>query len=110
MNLTVRRCKMALVINYVTKVFDTSFVKKGYLLFAKHKTWSEGKGGFVTAVTANEITVQYHPGIGNITNHFFLPVEEVAAGDWEVRWSENLTKIHQYEKEGDNNDSGGIDL
>lgn len=100
---------MPLIIDSTKRVFDLSLLKKGCLLFAKHKTWSGGKGGFVTAVTEKEVTVQYHPGIGNVTNHFFLPAEEVASGEWEVRWSEDLTEVHQYTEEVNDNDSGRTD-
>ena len=73
-------------------------------MYAKHRTWPEGKSGFVTAVTDKQITVQYHPGIGNVTNHFFLPADEVAAGEWEVRWSADLKEVNEYKTEG-----GGLD-
>lgn len=100
---------MPLIIDSTKRVFDVSLLKKGYLLFAKHKTWPEGKGGFVTAVTEKEVTVQYHPGIGNVTNHFFLPAGEVASGEWEVRWSEDLAEVHQYVEEASGDDPGRTD-
>jgi len=87
-------------VNAVTKVFDVSVIKRGDLLYAKHKTWQEGKRGFVTAISGAEIIVQYHPGIGNVTNHFFLPADEVVAGEWEVRWSRDLRGIGKYGMEG----------
>lgn len=100
---------MALIVDTVSKVFDTALVKRGYLMYAKHSSWPEGRGGFVTAVTEKQITVQYHPGIANVTNHFFLPADEVAAGQWEVRWSENLTVVEEYKAEGGgNDDTGGV--
>lgn len=61
---------MKLIVDSVSKVFDTSEIEKGYLIFAKHRTWPDGKAGFVTAVNDKRITVQYHPGIANVTNHF----------------------------------------
>lgn len=60
---------MGLIVDSVSKVFDTAQIEKGYLVYAKHRTWTEGKAGFVTAVTEKQITVQYHPGIANVTNH-----------------------------------------
>ena len=81
---------MKLIVDSVSKAFDTSVIEKGYLIFAKHRTWPDGKAGFVTAVNDKRITVQYHPGIANVTNHFFLPAEEVAAGEWEVRWTKDM--------------------
>lgn len=98
---------MALIIDSVTKVFDTTLIKRGYLVYAKHNSWPDGKAGFVTAVTDRQITVQYHPGIANVTNHFFLPADEVAAGEWEVRWSEDLSKVDKLEG-GGGDDTGGV--
>ena len=28
---------------------------------------------------------------------FFLPAEEVAAGEWEVRWSKDMKTVYEYE-------------
>lgn len=101
---------MRLIVDSVSKVFDTAQIEKGYLVYAKHRTWTEGKAGFVTAVTEKQITVQYHPGIANVTNHFFLPADEVASGEWEVRWSKDMSAVEEYKVEdGEENDSGGTD-
>ena len=51
---------MALIVDSITKVFDTAQIKKGYLMYAKHRSWPDGRCGFVTAVTDNQITVQSH--------------------------------------------------
>lgn len=96
---------MALIVDSTLKVFDTTLIKKGYLLYAKHQSWPEGKAGFVTAINDIEIIVQYHPGIGNVTNHFFIRSREVVAGEWEViRWSEDMSVVNEYptESEGGN--------
>lgn len=99
-------------------VFDTSEIKAGYLVFAKNRSWNEGIGGFVTAVTDKEVVVQYHPGIGNVTNHFFIRANEVVAGDWEIRYSVDMSEVHVYPEpandtdtgNGGNNDTGGTNL
>lgn len=112
---------MPLVIEQQEIMFDLSQIKQGYLIYGKHYTWQEGKSGFVTSVAEKKLTVQYHPGIGNITNHFFIPVNEVAAGEWEIRWSADLTEIweskpQEIEKnetgkeEARKNETGGTDL
>lgn len=76
--------------------FDLSAVRRGDLLWGKHRTWDEGKAGFVSAVTGNRLIVQYHPGIGNVTNHFMIPAAEAAAGEWEVRWSSDLLEVFHF--------------
>lgn len=90
---------MGLLKDSVIKVFDADAIKRGSLVHGKHQTWQEGKAGFVTAVTEEELTVQYHPGIGNVTNHFFIPASEVAEGQWELRWSDDLSEVHEYKME-----------
>lgn len=87
---------MALIIKKPVAVFDTEQVKRGYLLWGKHRTWSEGRAGFVTASTKDCLTVQYYPGIGNVTNHFMIPVSEAADGQWEIRWSSDMSQVWEY--------------
>ena len=87
---------MALVIEKPAEVFDLSQIGCGYLLWGRHCTWEEGKAGFVTSATEKQLVVQYHPGIGNITNHFIIPVSEVSKGQWEIRWSPDMREIQGY--------------
>lgn len=87
---------MELVKEWPVPSFDLSLVKRGDLLWGKHRTWDEGKAGFVTAATEKQLIVQYHPGIGNVTNHFMIPVSEAAGGQWEIRWSSDMTVIYEY--------------
>lgn len=111
---------MPLVTEKPKAVFDISQIKRGYLLWGKHSTWNEGKAGFVTAATEEQLIVQYYPGIGNVTNHFIIPVAEVAEGQWEIRWTADLAEVQEYnisvddgqqEEEGaEDDDPGGIDL
>lgn len=107
---------MSLVIKKTVMTYDVSRIKRGYLLYGKHYTWSDGKSGFVTSVTENQLIVQYQPDIGNVTNHFVIPVSEVTDGEWEISWSSDLKEVWTYNisevgKEEDRKDeSGGIDL
>ena len=107
---------MALVIKKPADVFDLAQIRRGYLLWGRHSTWSEGKAGFVTSATEEELVVQYHPSIGNVTNHFRIPVSEVTDGQWEIRWSVDLSEIFEYktepeqEEQEDVSDTGGVDL
>ncbi len=110
---------MSLVIENPRSAFDMSQINRGDLLWGRHRTWDEGKAGIVTSVTESQLIVQYYPGIGNVTNHFLIPVSEAAEGQWEIRWSSDMTDIQEYnikadgehreEEGGDEGDSGGID-
>lgn len=87
---------MGLLIEKPVAVYDLSQIQPGYVCFGKHRTWDEGKTGIVTSVTETQMTVQYHPGIGNVTNHFIIPISEVAASEWEIRWSADLLVVSEY--------------
>ena len=87
---------MPLITEEAKAVFDLSQIARGHLLWGRHCTWEEGKAGFVTSATEEQLTVQYHPGIGNVTNHFVIPVSEAAEGQWEIRWSKELSEIQEY--------------
>lgn len=77
-------------------MYDLSRVKPGDLIYARHDTWDSGRGGFVTSATEKQLTVQYHPGIGNVTNHFHIPVAEAVGGQWEIRWSADMSEVFSY--------------
>lgn len=108
---------MALVREQACTIFDLTQIRRGYLVWGRHVTWKEGKAGFVTSATERELIVQYYPGIGNVTNHFRVPVSEVAEGQWELRCSADLAVVEEYpvkpeekEKGSGKGASGGIDL
>ena len=45
-----------LIIRNLTNVFDTEEIQRGTLIYAKHKSWSNGERGFVVSVTGNKAT------------------------------------------------------
>ena len=100
---------MGLVTEQPVSVFNMEAVRCGDLLYGRHCTWSAGKAGFVTAVTSDQLTVQYYPGIGNVTNHFHIPIAEVTAGDWEIRWSSDMTDINRYPETDETQQETGAD-
>ena len=110
---------MSLVAEKQTAVFDLAQIRRGDLLYGRHCTWDKGKSGFVTSATENQLTVQYFPGIGNVTNHFIIYISEVVNGEWEIRWSADMTEIKEFGIEADGSqqetegvegdDTGGID-
>lgn len=87
---------MAIGTEQSAAVSDISAIKPGDLLYGRHQSWKEGKAGFVTRVTEKYIAIQYYPGIANITNHYFIPFTEAAAGEWEIRYSTELSEVYEY--------------
>ena len=86
---------MPLVTEKPAAAFDLAQIRRGDLLWGRHSTWDRGKAGFVTSATEGQLIVQYYPGIGNVTNHFIIPVSEAAEGQWEIRWSSDLAKVYE---------------
>ena len=97
---------MSLVIEKPRVAFDMSQIERGHLLWGRHSTWSEGKAGFVTAATEDQLIVQYYPGIGNVTNHFMIPVSEAVSGQWEIRWSADMSEVFEYGIKADGEQQG----
>lgn len=95
-----------LLIDRQETLYDLTQIRPGCLLYARHCTWDSGRAGFVTAITEKNLTVQYHPGIGNVTNHFHIPVSEAAAGQWEIRWSFDLSEVFEH---GTGEEKGGTE-
>lgn len=85
-----------LVTNEATPHFNLDEVKRGTLIWAKHSSWSEAEMGFVTSASKDEIAVQYPPRIQNVTNHFFIPAQEAADGQWEIRYTNDMVTVLQY--------------
>lgn len=105
---------MALVVEKPEMSYDLTQIQRGYLLWGRHYTWNDGKAGFITSATEDQLIVQYHPGIGNVTNHFVIPVSEVVDGQWELRWSSDMSEVFEYEQEPeggeDSDETGGTDI
>lgn len=69
---------MALIKDRAAPVFDSEQVHKGDLIRAKH---------------SNELVVLYHTGIGNVSNHFVMLASEVAGGEWQGTWTEDMQAV-----------------
>ena len=73
--------------------FDKSLIKKNDFIRAQYSKWDEPQNGIVASVTDNEIRVLYIPSVGNVTNYFNIPSDEVEKGLWSLSWSSDLKEI-----------------
>ena len=90
-----------LIIRNPTNVFDTDEIQRGTLIYAKHKSWSVGEQGFVVSVTGRTRSLcntRRRSGMSRTT--FFIYADEVANGDWEIRYSKDMQTIVRYPEEG----------
>ena len=105
---------MALIIENAAPVFDLESVAKGDLIRARHKTWDKDdyRNGVIISATAERLVVLYYTGYGNVSNHYVIIADEVADGDWEVKWTTDMETINETESgqgdgDGDNNENSG---
>lgn len=97
---------MGLIKDTSNAAFDTDEIGKGALICATNDRWQDPMTGIVSAVNAKEIRVLHQPTIANVTCFFIIPIHEVVAGSWEIRWSNDLQEIKEYipETEGNGDD------
>ena len=76
---------MALVTERPRAAYDLTQIRRGYLLWGRHRTWNEGKAGFVTTATEDQLIIQYYPGVGNVTHHSCVRGGRGSVGDPLVR-------------------------
>jgi hypothetical protein len=100
---------MALVIEKPEPQFDLAQIKHGSLIYGKHRTWDKGEAGIVVSAQEKELIVQYYPGIANVTNHFVIYISEVMAGEWEIRWSDDLSEVSEFPEVEPNDTSQNTD-
>lgn len=98
-----------LIVEKPGSIFNTEEIKRGTLIYAKHRSWKQPVLGMVTSVTEDRAIVQYLPDIGNVTNHFYLNVSEIENQEWELRYTNDMQQILYYPEE-ENNESEGTDI
>ena len=84
---------MALVVEQPIATFDLSEIARGDLVYGKHRTWPEGKAGFVTSATEKELIVQY-------------PIDEAVDAQWEIRYSHDMSEVKTYGIEKQDTEEG----
>ena len=82
-----------LIIESGAKVFNTEEIHRGTLVCARHSTWDEEITGMVTSVTQDCVRVQFPPSVQNTLNHYFIYATEVANGEWDIKYSDDLETI-----------------
>lgn len=81
---------MQVIINTTKCEFDNTKVKKGDLISAIYNSWENPQNGLVAAVSSTKIRVLFIPAIGNVSNYFTIPIDEVEKGQWKIKVSDTL--------------------
>lgn len=91
---------MGILKNEERTVFDTTVIGRGAFIFGCHKSWNRGVNGLIAEATEKELVVQFLPEIRNVTNHYRIQADEVAAGEWELRISPDLKQTWEVGESG----------
>lgn len=97
-----------LIINDSVPRYDLTEIKRGTLIWAKHRSWAEPVTGFVMYAGDDDVIVQYPPTLRNVTNHFHIPAKEAGSKEWEIRYTNDMETITKYPEESED-DSEGTD-
>lgn len=92
---------MALIKDTTGNEFDLTAIGKGWLAWCKHTSWNFDRAGIVTSAKKDVLVVQFYPQIANVTNHTIIPVKEVVNGEWEIRWSKDLSEVFEFPEQTD---------
>lgn len=84
---------MALVKSVSKSIFDSSTIQPGNCIRAKRSGWDDFRNGFVTRVDDDKITCVYYVSSGNAVNYFEVDSDEVAAGLWEIYWTDDFQNV-----------------
>ena len=93
---------MALVVEQPIATFDLSEIARGDLVYGKHRTWPEGKAGFVTSATEKELHVQYNPTNAKETN-------DSVDAQWKIRYSHDMSEVKTYGIEKQDTEEGATE-
>lgn len=87
---------MSLINTGDSSKFNKDEIQRGFAIWARRINEPEGRTGFVNSVTDSSIVANFAPGINNVVNHFIVNAEEVAGGEWEIRYSQDLSTVYEY--------------
>ena len=83
---------MALTKQETKTVFDVSAIMAGDCIRAGRVSDEKELNGYVSKVDEFEITVTTCAAMAGVA-YIVIPVEEVAAGLWKIRWTHDFTEI-----------------
>ena len=98
---------MPIIKNNTRTEIDLDEIKRGTLIWAKHRTWECGIGGVVSTVNADMIFVRFLPKIQNVRNHYVITAKELEKCEWQVRYSsDDLMSINTFGSEEEEETDG----
>lgn len=81
-----------MIVNQNIPTFDAEIVKRGGLIRAKYRAWTDFRNGLVERVEPNRLTVFYQTPAA--TSHFTVRANEAADGHWEIFYTNDLEETY----------------
>lgn len=85
---------MRLLSDVHLQVFDSEALKRGCAVRFKNKDSTIDRLGLVFKTSPEKITVLYANVQNSATSYFDIFAKDVAKGEWEVFWSQDLEHVH----------------
>ena len=70
--------------------FDGDIVKQSGFIQARYRTWPCARNGLVSCVTRDRLTCLFPKGTGAAVAYFVIRANEVADGNWEITYRNDL--------------------
>lgn len=74
-------------------IFNLDVIKRGNFIYAKGKTWTEGRNGLIVRANEQEITAIFLTE-NSAAGYFKIKIGEI--GEYEMRISGDLTEVMEY--------------
>lgn len=74
--------------------FNLDIIKQSGFVVGKHKSWKYFRNGLVTFAEPRKLTVLFQTGAHASTSYFVVKASEVAAGDWDITYSNDMEEIY----------------
>jgi len=79
-----------LIITGETVQFNLDVIKPSGFIRAKYHTWKDYRNGLVTFVKPDKLTCLFQTGANSTVSYFAVKAAEVAAGNWDIIYSNDL--------------------
>lgn len=77
--------------------FSSELIKRRGFLRAKYWSWDEFRNGLVTFADKKSLRVLFQTGVNASTSYYTVKVSEVAAGLWDLIYSNDMQTFYRAE-------------
>lgn len=84
---------MDILITGETLIFNGEVVRQSGLIRGKYHTWKDFRNGLVSRVQPDALTILFQTGANSSTSYYRIKAAEVAAGLWELIYTNDFDVV-----------------